>query len=427
MWSHLKDNGIKLPKITSKEINKQIEPVLREMEKVGIEINTKLLNNLAKDVEKRLKKIEKQIFDLAGEEFNINSPIQMAEIIYKKLKLSTEEIKKTKNGFSTAANELKKLEKKHKIIKPILEYRELSKLLNTYLRPLPLLVDENSRLHTNYGQDTTTGRLTSNEPNLQNIPIKGEFGQEIRKAFVASPGMKLISADYSQIELRVVACLADDKAMKEAFINNEDVHSKTAAEIFDTSIKKVTSDQRRVAKTVNFGVLYGMSPYGLSEALGIEQSKAAEFINRYFTVHSGIKDYCNHMIRQAHDEGYVETLFGFSRTLPNINSHYRNIADAEERMAINTPVQGTAAEILKLAMIELKKKLDILNKDGFKAQLLLTIHDELIVEALDSAVFPVAKIVKDSMENVINLCVPIMAEVKAGENWGEMKPLSFQV
>jgi len=433
MWSHLKDNGIKLPKITSEEIDQQIVPVLREMEKIGIEINVKLLNNLAKDVEKRIKKIEKKIYELAGEEFNINSPIQMGEIIYEKLKLSTQEIKRTKNGFSTAANELKKLERSpkgppsgHKIIRPILEYRELSKLLNTYLKPLPLLVDDKLRLHTNYGQDTTTGRLTSNEPNLQNIPIKGELGQQIRKAFVASKGMKLISADYSQIELRVVACLADDKAMKKAFIDDEDIHTKTAAEIFNTSIKKVTADQRRVAKTVNFGVLYGMSPYGLSQSLVIDQSKAAEFINRYFTIHSGIKEYCNRMIRQAHDEGFVETLFGFKRTLPNINSHYHNMADAEERMAINTPVQGTAAEILKLAMIELKKRLDLLNKNGFKAQLLLTIHDELIVETVDSAILEVAGIVKESMEEVIKLCVPIVAEVKTGKSWGEMKPLNLK-
>lgn len=421
MWSHLKDSGISLPKITSKEINKQIVPVLRRMEATGIKINVKLLNNLAKDVESKTKVIERRIWKLSGEEFNINSPIQMAEILYKKIKLSTTDIKKTKNGYSTAANELKKLEKKHKIIKPILEYRELSKLLTTYLKPLPLLVDQNSRLHTNYGQDTTTGRLTSNEPNLQNIPIKGELGQKIRKAFVASPGMKLISADYSQIELRVVACLADDKIMKEAFNSNEDIHAKTAAEIFGTSISKVNSNQRRVAKTVNFGVLYGMSPYGLSEALSIDQSEAAEFINRYFQVHIGIKNYCNRMIRQAHDEGYVETLFGFKRTLPNINSHYRNIAEAEERMAINTPVQGTAAEILKLAMIELEEKLNILNKKGLKAQMLLTIHDELIVEVADSAVSKVAKIVKEVMEEVIHLCVPIVAEVKVGRSWGEMK------
>lgn len=438
MWQHLLKNGIKLPKITSKEINKRIVPVLRQMEKRGVLLDTKLLNDLAKDIEARLKKIEKDIYKLAGEEFNINSPIQMADILFNKLKLPTTDIKKTKTGYSTSASELAKLEKnpetksplrgraplRHKIIRPLLEYRELSKLLNTYLKPLPLLVDENSRLHTNYGQDTTTGRLTSNEPNLQNIPIKGELGQKVRKAFVAEKGMKLISADYSQIELRVVACLADDEAMKEAFRTGEDIHSKTAAEIFNTSISKVTPDQRRVAKTVNFGVLYGMSPYGLSQALNIGQNEAAEYITKYFIVHAGIKDYCTRMRKVAREEGYVETLFGFRRSLPNIDSHYRNIAEAEERMAINTPVQGTAAEILKLAMIRLASSIEHIAASD-RPRMLLTIHDEIVLEVPDAGVSETAKLVKDSMENTIGLCVPIVVEVKVGENWGEMKEIKL--
>ncbi len=425
MWSHLKDNGIKLPKIDSKEINKQIVPVLREMEKTGVLLDTKLLNDMAKDVKAKLNKIEKEIYKLAGEEFNINSPIQMAGILYQKLNLPTEELKKTKNGFSTAANELRKLEGKHKVIKPILEYRELSKLLSTYLKPLPLLVDENSRLHTNYGLETTTGRLNSNEPNLQNIPIKGEMGQEIRKAFIAGKGMKLISADYSQIELRVVACLAGDTSMIDAFKSGVDIHTRTASEIFNVALDKVTKEQRNHAKTVNFGVLYGMSPYGLSQALNIGQGEAAEYIKKYFTVHSGINDYCNRMIKVAREEGYVETLFGFRRTLPNIDSHYRNIAEAEERIAINTPVQGTAAEILKLSMIELMKQLSSLNKKGIKADMLLTIHDELIIEVEDKSVSRIAKVVRDAMENAISICVPIVAEVKVGKNWGEMDEVKF--
>ena len=425
MWKHLLKNGIKLPKITSKEINKQIVPVLREMEKTGVLLDTKLLNDMAKKVEVRLKAIEKEIYKLAGEEFNINSPIQMGEILYKKLKLATEDVKRTKNGFSTAANELRKLEGKHKVIKPILEYREFSKLLSTYLKPLPLLVDENSRLHTNYGLETTTGRLTSNEPNLQNIPIRGEMGQEIRKAFVAGEGMKLISADYSQIELRVVACLANDTSMIDSFKSGVDIHTRTAAEIFTVGLDKVTKEQRNRAKTINFGVLYGMSPYGLSQALNIGQSEAAEYIKKYFTVHSGIKDYCTRMIKVAREEGYVETLFGFRRSLPNIDSHYRNIAEAEERMAINTPVQGSAAEILKLSMIELKKQLSLLNKKGIKAEMLLTIHDELIIEVEEKSLLEVARVVKKSMENAISLCVPILAEVKIGKSWGEMDEVSL--
>lgn len=437
MWSHLKDNGIKLPKITAKEIDKKVEVVLRAMEKKGIKLDVVFLNKMAKDIEKRLEKIEKQIWELAEEEFNISSPIQLAEILFKKLRLDTSDVRKTKSGFSTAASELRKIESKHKIIKPILEYRELSKLLSTYLKPLPLLVDERSRLHTTYGQDTTTGRLTSCDPNLQNIPIKGQWGGEIRKAFVAEEGNLLVSADYSQIELRVVACLSGDTAIMEAFRSGIDIHTRTASEIFNVGLKKVTDEQRRIAKTVNFGVLYGMSPYGLSQALGIDQEQAAQYIRKYFEVHSGIKNYCNRMIEHASEKGYVETLFGFKRHLSNINSPYHNIAEAEERMAVNTPVQGTAAEILKLAMIELETKFQEItnnkaqtsknqkhNKADNYPQLLLTVHDELVVECDKKEVKKVAKTVKDVMEKVISLCVPIEAEVKAGKNWGEMSKIS---
>lgn len=416
MWSHLKDKGIKIPNITANEINKKVELVLRQMEKTGILIDVKILNDLAKKTEKNLTALESKIHKIAKDKFNISSPTQMAEVLFKKLKLPVKDIKRTKNGYSTAASELKKLQKKHKIIAPILEYRELSKLLSTYLKPLPALADENGRLHTTYGMETTTGRINSAEPNLQNIPIKGECGAEIRKAFIASPGMKLIAADYSQIELRVVACLADDKKMKEAFVSGQDIHARTAAEIFNIKISEVTAMQRRVAKTVNFGVLYGMSPYGLSQALSIDQEKAGQFISRYFEAHLGIKDYCNRMIDCARKEGYVETLFGLRRNLSEINSPMRNVADSEERMAINTPVQGTAAEILKLAMIELNSNLQ-------EARMLLTIHDELIIEAKTKEVPKVARLMKDVMENVIKLCVPIEVEVETGQNWGEMRKI----
>jgi DNA polymerase-1 len=283
------------------------------------------------------------------------------------------------------------------------------------------MVDENGRLHTTYSQETSTGRINSNEPNLQNIPIKGEYGTEIRKAFIANPGMVLIAADYSQIELRIAACLADDTAMIEAFTRGIDIHSKTAAEIFDIPIKKVTSDQRRVAKTVNFGILYGMSPYGLSQALSIDQSDAVKYIQKYFSVHTGIKDYANRMIKFAREEGYVETLFGFRRQLPNIDSHIRSLAESEERMAINAPVQGTAAEVLKLAMIDLFKKLaKERHKDEVYPRMLLTIHDEIVVEAPKSQTNKIANILKDSMEKVITLCVPMEVKVEVGQNLGEM-------
>lgn len=429
MWSHLKDNGIKLPKITAEEIDKEVMPVLRDMESFGIKLDVSVLEKMAKRVERRLGQIEHKIHSLAKEDFNINSPVQMADILFDKLKLPTKELKRTKSGFSTAAGELKKIENEHKIIKPILEYRELSKLLSTYLKPLPLLADENFKLHTTYGQDTSTGRITSQEPNLQNIPIKNDYGTEIRKAFVAEEGNKLVAADYSQIELRIVACLADDSAMKESFKSGEDIHTKTAAEIFNIDVKKVTEKERRVAKTVNFGVLYGMSPYGLSQALSIGQEEAASYIKKYFEIHKGIRAYCDNMIDFAQKNGYVETLFGFKRKFPNINSSVHNVALAEERMAINAPVQGTAAEVLKLAMIKLYKELSdfrLKKKDDYP-RLLLTIHDELVVETREKEAQKIAQLVKKIMESAIILCVPLSVEVEIGKNLGAMNKFNLLV
>lgn len=412
------DLGIEIPPTTSEEINDQIKPVLKRMEQTGIRVDTMVFKKLEEDLGKRVGELELEIIDLAGIQFNIGSPIQMAEVLFEKLKLPTEDLKKTKTGISTAASELRKIQDKHPIISLIIEQRELSKLISTYLKPMPLLIDENSRLHTTYGLETSTGRINSSEPNLQNIPIRGKYGMEIRKAFVASPGSKLISADYSQIELRVVACLANDKNMIAAFKNGEDIHSRTASEIFDIPLNKVTKDQRRIAKAVNFGIVYGQTPFGLSQALSIETSKAAEYIMHYFDIHKGIKDYINKMIAQAHDEGYVETLFGMRRYLPNINSRIRYIAEGEERMAINTPVQGTASEIIKLAMIELDKKL---SSKYPQARMLLTVHDELVVEAPNKDAQGVASVVRDVMENVIKLCIPVEVTVGIGDNWAEAK------
>jgi len=432
-------NNIKKPNITSEEINEQIKPVLREMEKVGIKIDCNALKRLDKKLGKKLVKIKGEIFKLASREFNIDSPIQMAEVLFKELKLSTDGLKRTKSGISTAASELNKIKSEHAIIAPILEHREISKLLSTYLRPLPALVDKNDRLHTTYGLETSTGRLTSSEPNLQNIPIRGKHGDEIRSTFIADKGMKLIAADYSQIELRIVACLAGDTAMIDAFKKNEDIHTRTAAEIFNTKPNKVSRDQRRKAKAVNFGIVYGQTPYGLSQTLGIKIEEAAEYILHYFDIHRGIKGYINEMIEKAHTDGFVETLFGSKRYLPNINSRIRYIAEAEERMAINTPVQGTAAEVLKLAMIKLSQELAKLSgesgvKSGEKllqdqnskllassTRMLLTVHDEIVVECPEKEAKKVAKIVKDTMENIIGLCVPLQAEAGIGDNWSEAK------
>ena len=405
------------------QIDRELKPVLSEIEKNGIKIDIVLLKKLSKKIETKSQKLKTEIQKMAGEDFNLDSPSQIGEILFKKLKLPTVDLKRTKTGISTSATELEKLKDEHEIIPKILAYRELTKLLTTYLRPLPLLVDKNDRIHTKFGFDTRTSRLTSSSPNLQNIPVKGDFGADIRSAFVAEKGNVLISADYSQIELRVVACLAQDTAMIEAFKNGEDIHARTAYELFRVPIKKVTHSQRRLAKTVNFGILYGMSPYGLSQALGIARESAAEYIFRYFDIHSGVKQYCQDQIQTAQKLGYVETLFGFRRQLPDINSNNRFLAESSQRMAVNTPVQGTAAEILKLAMIELQKKLSAVSlksKDG-KAKFLLTVHDELIVEAPKAEAKKIAKMMKDVMENEVKLCVPVEVEVGIGKNWDEAK------
>lgn len=418
IFEKLKENQ---PKITSDEINDQVKPVLIKMEKTGVKIDCQALKNLDQKLSTELKSLEQEICRLAGRDFNVSSPIQLSEVLFNELKLPTEGLKKTKSGISTAAHELNKIFDFHPIIKPIIRQREISKLLSTYLKPLPTLVDGNDRLHTTYGLDTTTGRLTSSEPNLQNIPIKGEYGPEIRRAFIAGEGMKLIAADYSQIELRVVACIANDQSMIDAFIKGEDIHARTASEIFGIKQKEVTSAQRRIAKAVNFGIVYGQTPYGLSQALGIEVDKAGEYIRNYFEIHKGIKDYINLMIEQAHIDGYVETMFGAKRYLPNINNRIRFIAEGEERMAINTPVQGTAAEILKLAMIKLDDQLVSESVSQSAPRMLLTVHDELIIEAPKDRAKDIANLVKETMENVVKLCVPIEVNVGIGNNWGEAK------
>ena len=409
--------GITIPSISTEEIDEKIKPVLRKMEKNGIRLDCDALKKLDDKLSKRILELEKEIFKKTGCDFNIGSPIQMADVLFNKLKLSIDGLKRTKSGVSTAASELAKIAHEHPVIPLVLEHREISKLISTYLRPLPILVDENSRLHTNYGLETTTGRLTSSEPNLQNIPIKGRYGPEIRRAFVASPGMKLIAADYSQIELRIVACLAQDKAMIEAFRANEDIHTRTAAEIFGVKRSEVSPDQRRKAKAVNFGIIYGQTPFGLSQALSIPTEEAARYIREYFEAHPGIMKYINDMIQQAHESGFVETLFGFKRYLPNIQSRMRYIAEGEERMAINTPVQGTAAEILKLAMIKLDAKIEKFPE----TKMLLTVHDEIVVEAPIEQALEIAKVVKDVMENEVSLCVPVEVSIGIGDDWERTK------
>lgn len=390
--------------------------VLGDMELEGVELDSKFLENLSGQYDKRITELQKAIWKLAGSEFNISSPAQLQKILFEKLKIDTAGLKKTKTGISTAASELEKLRGKHKIVDMMFEYRELTKLKSTYVDALPKLVKPDGRVHTSFNQTIAqTGRLSSTNPNLQNIPVRTETGKEIRKAFVAGKGNVLVSADYSQIELRLAAALADDKPMIAAFKSGADIHTLTAAEMFNIKADKVTKDQRYAAKTINFGVLYGMNPHGLSVATGFDYDKAREFIDKYFSLRKGVAEYIAKVKKLAHDDGYTETIFGRRRPCPDVRSSNFAIRAAAERAAVNMPLQGTAADMMKLAMINIHNKLP----KG--ANLLLQIHDELIVECEKEQVKEVEKIMKHEMENVHKFNVPIEVEVRLGSSWGELQ------
>lgn len=391
--------------------------VLAKMELEGIIINTDIFVKISEKIKKALERLEKEIHSLAGGNFNINSTQQLSEVLFSKLKLPTDEIKKIKTGFSTAAEELKKLRNKHKIIQKIEEYRELFKLKTTYLDTLPTMIDENSRLHTTFNQAVTaTGRLSSTEPNLQNIPVKNDLGQLLRTAFVASPGFKLVSADYSQIDLRAVAHVSKDKKLTEAFHRGDDIHRATAAEINKVTLSKVTEKMRRNAKALNFGIIYGMGAFGFAQSAGITREEAQKFIDAYMENFSGVATYMKETRQLARKNGYVETLLGRRRNIPEINSPNFQIASGAERMAINMPIQGLAADIMKLAMIAVSSNY----KKNTAVRILLQIHDEIILEVKTEEAESVAKKVKELMENVYPLSVPLIADVKIGDNWGEI-------
>ncbi len=403
------------------KIEMPLIPVLAAMEKRGIKIDIDFLQAMSANFSLRLKNLASKIYKLAGTEFNISSPLQLKTILFEKLKISTAGIGKIKTGISTAAAELDKLKGRHEIIDLIMDYRELAKLRNTYLDPLPILADENQRVHTSFNQTVTaTGRLSSSEPNLQNIPIRTDLGREIRRAFVAADGYKILSADYSQIELRIVASLANDKKMLAAFKDNEDIHTATAAKILDLPIEKVTKEERRQAKAVNFGIVYGLGPRGLAEGTGISYEQAQEFIERYFEVYSGIKEYIENTIALAHELGYTETLFGRRRYLPEINAHHPQLRAQAERMAVNHPVQGTSADLIKLAMINIEQCFQTEFVAG-EAKMLLQVHDELVFEIKDDLVVYASRLIKEAMENVYQLRAPIKVEIAVGKNWGEEK------
>jgi len=402
------------------ELEKALVPVIDETERNGIKIDVQYLGKLGGRVNKHLVDLEEKIYQAAGLNFNINSPQQLSQVLFEKLQIGTKGLKKTPGKvISTAAPELIKLKGQHKIIDLILEYRELMKLKTTYIDALPKLVAADGRLRTSYDQlGTTTGRLSSKNPNLQNIPVKTELGREIRRAFVAEKGCKLLAADYSQIELRVVATLAQDKNMLAAFREGKDIHSLTAAEVFGVKPEEVTSTMRRVAKALNFGVIYGMSVHGFAEAAGVESAKAREFIKKYFEEFAGVARYVDKVKEEAAKNGFVETFFGRKRFIPEINSSVWNLRQAAERMAINMPVQGTAADLMKMAMVDISEKPKVKS-----VKLLLQVHDELIFEVSEDEIKAAAQGIKEIMENVYRLDAPLKVELETGYNWGEMQKL----
>ena len=407
----------KLPELASK-IEWPVIPVLADMEYVGIELDTEYLSNFADEINDLISDYEQQIYGYADQEFNIGSPGQLAEILFNKLQLSTKGIKKGKTGYSTAASELDKLRGTHPIIDLITQYREVAKLKNTYVDTLPHMVDEQSRLHTTFNLTIAqTGRLSSTDPNLQNIPTRTDLGRRIRTAFVAGPGKQLISADYSQFELRLAAVLANDTELIEMFNRGADIHATTAALIYEREPEDVTKQMRRAAKVINFGILYGMSPHGLSIATGMTRDQAATFIERYKSVRKPLFDYIDRVKEKAKIDGYVETLFGRRRPMPDIHSSNFVVRQAAERAAINMPIQGTEADLMKLAMVQIDKLLKEKYKD---TNLLLQIHDSILLECHAADTSSISNLLKETMENVYKLPVRLDVDVTVGDNWGQL-------
>ena len=358
---------------------------------------------------------------MVGEAFNPASPLQLSRILFEVLHLPTTGIKRGKNGFSTAADALEKLRGQHPLIEAIEAYREVAKLLSTYILPLPLAADHEERVHTTFHQAlAATGRLSSTDPNLQNIPIRSELGRKIRKGFIAKPGYVLLSCDYSQIDLRVAAALAQDEAMLKVFSEGGDVHRSTAAAMWQTPLDQVTTDQRRAAKAVNFGVLYGQGAFGLSEGAGVSFGEAKDFIARYFAAYPRLKRYLEEVKERAREQGYAETIFGRRRPIAELLSSMPAVRAAGERMAINMPIQGTAADVLKLAMIEVEAKLP---EWSSTAKMVLQVHDELVFEVLEEEVRTLAPKLQTCMETVANIGVKLSVGAKAGKDWEHLEDI----
>jgi len=390
--------------------------VLATMEKNGVRIDGDFLREMSKSLKLQLDNLISKIYKLAGEEFNINSPLQLREILFDKLKLAP--VKKTKTGYSTDVDVLEQLALQHELPAEILNYRLLSKLKSTYIDSLSKLINpKTGRIHTSFNQTVTaTGRLSSSDPNLQNIPIRTEVGREIRKAFIPDKGNLLLSADYSQIELRLLAHLSEDKAMIKAFEKGEDIHASTAREIFGVFPETVTPDIRRVAKAVNFGIIYGISPFGLSKQLNISQKDAKEYIEGYFLKYPKVKEYIEDTIKKAYDKGYTTTILNRRRYIPELESKNKNVREFGERTAMNTPIQGSAADLIKVAMINIHH---MMMKKSLKSKMILQVHDELVFEVLKDEMEAIKSLVKNEMEGVMEMKVPISVDINTGKNWNE--------
>ena len=390
--------------------------VLADIEKTGVRVDSVFLNEMSKEVDKDLQTIRGKIYSMAGQEFNINSPKQLSEVLFEKLKLPV--IKKTKTGYSTDVEVLQQLSAVHELPAEILTYRTLTKLKSTYIDSLPSMINpETGRVHTSLNQTVTaTGRLSSSEPNLQNIPIRTELGRRIREAFIAEPGNLILSADYSQIELRVMAHMSEDPILIESFKRGEDIHSRTASEVFGLMPGLVTAEMRRMAKVVNFGIIYGMSPFGLSKDLGISQRDAKKYIDTYFEHYKGVSAFIERTMQEARENGFVRTLLGRKRPIPELLSKEAAVRQFGERTAVNTPIQGTAADIIKLAMINIFNRI---RKEDLKSLMTLQVHDELVFEVTEDEIEAMKQIVREEMEGVIEIKVPLKVDIGIGKNWSE--------
>lgn len=390
---------------------------LGDMEYNGVYVDKEILNQMGIEIKNKIFEVEKNIYEIVGHEFNISSPQQLGTVLFEELNLPTK--KKGKTGYSTAADVLNKLVDKHPIINMIIEYRMLTKLYNTYIEGLISSIHPDGKVHTIYTQTLTrTGRLSSIEPNLQNIPIRYEYGKLIRKAFLPSPNSLILSSDYSQIELRVLAHMANVEALIDAFNNDIDIHTKTASDIFNVPISEVTKSMRRIAKAVNFGIIYGISGYGLSENLGISTKEASNFIEQYLNTYPGIKTYMDETIKKAHEDKYVKTLFNRKRNIPELDNKNYMIRSGAERIALNTPIQGTSADIIKIAMVEASKKL---KENNMKTKMILQVHDELIFDVFKDELDMVKEIVKETMEGVCKMSVPLKVDIEVGTDWYDAK------